>query len=83
MNNPGAFCYICGYFDATSFVKRAYKVYFGLTLGDQDKKWIPHIVCHNCEEILHDWTKGKQKTPTTDCYIYPVNTNERQQEKRT
>ena len=38
----------------TSFVRHAYKAYFGLAYGDQDKKWAPHIVCHNCEEMLRD-----------------------------
>ena len=42
-------------------VKRAYKAYFQVPLGDQDKKWAPHIVCHNCEEMLCNWTKGKRK----------------------
>ena len=95
VNNPDTFCYICGYFtlsrqrrNITMFVRRAYKAYFGLTLGDQEKKWAPHIVCHNCEEMLRDWTKGKRKglpfgIPMTwreqqnhvsDCYFCLVNT---------
>ena len=94
-NKPDAFCYICGCFtlirqrrNITSFVRRAYKAYFGLALGDQDKKWAPRIVCHNCEEMLRDWTKGKCKglpfeipmtcreptDHTTDCYSCLVNT---------
>ena len=43
-----------------SFVRRAYGSYFEIAVGDQDKKWAPHIVCHNCEEMLRDWTKGKR-----------------------
>ena len=95
VNKPDAFCYICGYFtlirqrrNITSFVRRGYKAYFGLTLGDQDKKWAPHAVCHNCEEMLRDWTKGKRKglpfgipmtwrepkDHTTDCYFCLINT---------
>ncbi|KAI6655348.1 hypothetical protein LOD99_2183 [Oopsacas minuta] len=94
-NNPDSFCYICGVYtlsrqrrNITSFVKRAYIAYFGIPLGDQDKKWSPHIVCHNCEEMLRDWTKGKRKglpfaipmvwrepqDHTTDCYFCMVNT---------
>ncbi|XP_076808692.1 uncharacterized protein LOC143451831 [Clavelina lepadiformis] len=34
--------------------KPTYRAYFGIHLGDQDKKWSPHIVCHNCEEMLRD-----------------------------
>ena len=51
MNNPGAFCCICGYFtliclrcNITSFVKRIYKAYFGLTLGDMARNG-SHILC--------------------------------------
>lgn len=69
-------------------MKRAYRAYFGILLGDQDKKWAPHIVCHNCEEMLRGWTKQKVKSlpfaipmvwrePTdhsTDCYFCIVKT---------
>ncbi len=95
VNDPDAFCYICGCYtllrqkrNITSFVKRAYKAYFAVPLGDQDKKWAPHIVCHNCEEMLRDWTKGKRKSlpfgipmvwrepkdHVTDCYFCLVST---------
>ena len=65
------------------------KAYFQVPLGDQDKKWAPHIVCrHNCEEMLRGWTKGKRKglrfgvpmvlrepkEHLTDCYFCLVNT---------
>ena len=95
VNSPDSFCYICGCYtllrqrrNITSFVKRAYKTYFEVPLGDQDKKWAPHIVCHNCEEMLRDWTKGKRKglpfgvpmvwrepkDHISDCYFCIVNT---------
>ncbi|XP_076330758.1 uncharacterized protein LOC143236374 [Tachypleus tridentatus] len=94
-NKPDAFCYICGCYalnrqrrNISSFVKRAYKAYFEIHIGDQDKQWAPHVVCHNCEEMLRDWTKGKRnglpfgvpmiwREPTnhvTDCYFCMVNT---------
>ena len=97
VNNPGSFCYICGYFtlirqmrNITSLVKRAYNAYSGFILRDLDKKWTPNIVCHNCEEVQCDWTKGKRKNlpfgipktwrepkdHTTECYFYLVNTKE-------
>lgn len=67
---------------------RAYRAYFEIPLGDQEKKWAPHIVCHNCEEMLRDWTKGKRKglpfgvpmvwreprDHISDCYFCIVNT---------
>lgn len=94
VNNPDSFCYICGCYtlnrqrrNISSFVKNSYKAYFEISLGDQDKKWAPHSVCHNCEEMLRDWTKGKRKglpfgvpmvwrEPTdhvSDCYFCLVN----------
>ena len=45
----------------TLFVERVYKADFKNSLGDQDKKWALHAVCHNCGDMLRDWTKGKQK----------------------
>ena len=86
---PGSFFYICGAFTATKqrrkiseFVKRAYFSYFKVKLGDQDKPWAPHKVCHPFEEDLRQWTKGKDKITfgiamiwheprdhVTDCYF--------------
>ena len=67
-NKADAFCFICDVYtfsrqrrNISLFVKRAYNAYFQVLLGDQDKKLVPHIVCHNCEEMLLDWTKGKRK----------------------
>ena len=94
-NKPDSFCYVCGCYtllrqrcNIISFVKRAYKAYFQIPLGEQDKKWSSHIVCHNCEKILCNWTKGKRKglpfgvpmvwqesrENATDCYFCMVNT---------
>ena len=94
-NKADSFCYICGIYTLTRqrryillFAKRAKKAYFQVPLGDQEKKWTSHIVCHNCEEMLRDWTKGKRKglpfgipmvwrgpkDHLTDCYFCLVNT---------
>ena len=50
-NHPNVFCYICGesvlekyHFNARDFTKKAYKAYFGIKLGDQEKSWTPHKV---------------------------------------
>ena len=93
-NKPDSFGYICATYtflpqkrNITSFVRRAYKTNFQVSLGDQEKKWVPHIVCHNREEMLRDWTKGKRKSQpfgipmvwrepkdhSTDCYFCLVN----------
>ena len=94
-NKPDGFCYIYGCYTLTLqrrnislFFKRAYKAYFDVCLGDQDKQWAPHVVCHNCEEMLRDWVEGKRKGLTfrvpmiwrepqnhvADCYFCIVNT---------
>ena len=69
-NNPDSFCYVCGQFTTktqrrkiTSLVKFAYHKYFGMKLGDQDKKWAPHIICVSCNTHLTQWLKGKSKMP--------------------
>ena len=38
---------------------RAYEVYFGMKLGDQDKSWALHKVCKHCTETLRFSTQGK------------------------
>ena len=94
-NKPDSFCYVCGCYtlphqrrNITLFVKHTYKAYFQILLGDQDKKWSSHIVCHNCEEMLRGWTQGKRKglpfgvpmvwweprDHVTNCYFCMVNT---------
>ena len=61
-NKTDSICYICviTYLSKTSssfFVKHAYKAYFPVLLGDQEKKrWLP-IVCYNFEETFQDQTK--------------------------
>ncbi|XP_061443081.1 uncharacterized protein LOC133365351 isoform X1 [Rhineura floridana] len=68
LNNPNAFCYICGEYtlqkqrkNITDFVKQAYLAYFGVKLGDQDKSWAPHKVCKTCVECLRQWKNGERK----------------------
>ena len=65
LNSPDTFCYICGQFiikdqrlGITNFVKQCYYADFGVTLGDQDKSWAPHIVCKPCVERLRKWFHG-------------------------
>lgn len=66
---------------------KAYKLYFGCELGDQDKSWSPHLCCTNCQRNLTGWLKGTHKSmpfavpmiwrePTdhvTDCYFCLTN----------
>ncbi|KAL7868718.1 hypothetical protein SRHO_G00101020 [Serrasalmus rhombeus] len=30
----------------------AYKAYFGMPVGDQDKPWAPHFTCEHCKKTL-------------------------------
>jgi hypothetical protein len=57
-----AFCYVCGQFIKTRAKKyfveacakmcEAYKVYFGMPVGDKDKIWAPHFTCEHCKRTL-------------------------------
>ena len=64
--HPNRFCYICRHVLFTDrqakikdFMKKAYQAYFGVTLGDQDKLFAPHISCKACVENL--WVGGTRK----------------------
>ena len=46
----------------SDFYKNAYRAYFQVELGDQGKKWTPHIVCKRCLEDMRLWTSGKLKS---------------------
>ena len=45
----------------SSKLKTAYKCYFGCKVGDQDKRWAPHICCTVCFSGLTRWLNGKRK----------------------
>ena len=93
-NHPNRFCYICRHVvfpdrqaKITDFVKKAYQAYFGVTLGDQDKLFAPHICCKACVENLWGWKNKKRKSMSfgvpvvsregknhvTDCYVCMTN----------
>src|SRR5271165_6535673 len=64
VNAIDSFCYICGEFTSktqkvsmTPLVKKAYELYFGCKVGDQDKVWAPHICCKHCAVNLRGWVK--------------------------
>jgi len=40
---------------------KAYELYFGCKIGDQDKIWAPHIFCSTCVSNLHGWMRGKRR----------------------
>ena len=66
-NRPDLFCSICDEYTfvpyrnpVTTFIKQTYHAYFGMKLGDQDKAWVPHLVCKSCTECLRQRSKGKK-----------------------
>ena len=70
-HNPDSFCYVCGTFlsiktvkhiitDANNF-QTAYNAYFGVPVGDQDKRWAPHVVCGCCRSTLEAWYRGENR----------------------
>ena len=64
------FCYVCGVFVNVKSVKytivegnfycSTYKAYFGVQVGDQDKSWVPHMVCGSCGSTLELWYRGEK-----------------------
>lgn len=90
VNTVDNFCYICGEAtfakqkkSITPQVKKAYHLYFGCRIGDQDKSWAPHICCATCATQLSQWLNGKRSSMpfavpmvwrepsnhTNDCYF--------------
>ena len=76
LNNPNAFCYICGEYTLqlnrkriSEFVKCAHLAFFKVMLGDQDKAWASHIVCKQCIKHLRQWTKKDRKSL---CFVISI-----------
>ena len=68
LNKPDNFCYICGQITfaqqkhkITSLIEKAYYLYFGCKIGDQDKSWAPHICYNTCASNLQQWFCKKRK----------------------
>ncbi|XP_058858437.1 uncharacterized protein LOC117432411 isoform X3 [Acipenser ruthenus] len=66
-----AFRYVCGQFiktrakkysvEASAKMCEAYKAYFGMPVGDQDKPWAPHFTCEHCKKTLEGWYRGEKR----------------------
>lgn len=68
-NSPNAFCYICGEVTfkdqrkpLSQLIQKAYELYFGCKIGDQDKIWAPKFCCTSCSRTLSGWLKGTRKS---------------------
>ena len=66
VNSADLYCYVCGEVmlasqrcSITPLIKKAYHLYFGCKLSDQDKNWVPHIVCKLCAIGLEGWISHK------------------------
>ena len=105
-HSADAFCYVCGEFIKTRAKKysvstskkmtKAYFLYFGMPVGDQDKIWAPHFSCELCTKSLERWLRGQQKKmlfaipriwrePTNhhnDCYFCMVDVSGRKRGKK-
>ncbi|KAI6646990.1 hypothetical protein LOD99_8989 [Oopsacas minuta] len=67
-NSPDSFCYVCGYYVGDKHVSNkiskeakyweAYRLYFGMSIGDQEKAWAPHVICGSCRSNLEAWLRG-------------------------
>ena len=44
----------------TPLFKKCYELYFGCKVGDQIKKWAPHICSVTCVKRLTQWAKGSR-----------------------
>ena len=61
-NSPNCFCIVYGFYISgkhTTYknVKAkkywtAYKLYFGMDIGDQDKFWASYVICGSCRSNL-------------------------------
>jgi hypothetical protein len=93
VNRADNFCYVCGKVTFTSqkrpltpIVRKAYHLYFGCKVGEQDKRWAPHICCNSCSANLCGWLHHKKRcmpfavpmvwrepsNHITDCYFCMV-----------
>ena len=100
-----SFYYVCGEFfpkkakkhalDASIRAKEAYLAYFEMPVGDQDKRWAPHVICEYCRRTLEGWLRGEKRfmrfaipriwrEPSdhhTDCYFCTVDPTKRRKGK--
>ena len=100
-----SFCYVCSEFFAKRAKKHclsnciraaeAYLHYFGMPVGNQDKRWAPHVICDYCRQTLEGWLRGEKRAmrfaiiriwhePSnhcTDCYFCMVDPTKRRKGK--
>ncbi|GAB0086114.1 hypothetical protein DMENIID0001_001100 [Sergentomyia squamirostris] len=95
--NPDLFCYVCGAFvilsnriNINARTSEAYLEYFGFPIANQEKNWVPHVTCKNCNRIFSERRRDpnrkfdfaipmiwKEPNPTNhelDCYFCQTDT---------
>ena len=70
-NKKKFFCNVCGEFFAKRAKKHclsnficaaeAYLHYFGMSVGDQNKRWAPHVICDYCRRTLECRLRGEKR----------------------
>ncbi|XP_076373123.1 uncharacterized protein LOC143257936 [Tachypleus tridentatus] len=100
-HSPDAFCYVCGQFiktkaktysvTASAKMCEAYKAYFDMPVGDQDKPWAPYFTCEHCTRTLEGWYRGETRAMkfaipriwrepidhSRNCYFYMLSSSKR------
>ena len=77
-HSADSFCFICGQIIKTRAKKHfvlasvkmceAYKAYFGMPVGGQDKSWAPHFSCDYCKMTL----EGKSFVRLLGCFYFHI-----------
>lgn len=87
------FCYVCGLYTPISErrpisnrYRVLYKEYFKIEISNQEKCFVPHVICYTCVRFLNKWAKGEGhfsfgrpmiwRDPVnheTNCYICKTN----------
>ncbi|XP_076365832.1 uncharacterized protein LOC143254555 [Tachypleus tridentatus] len=99
------YSFVCGQFiktraktysvTASAKMYEAYKAYFGMPVGDQDKPWAPHFTSEHCKKTLEGWYRGEKRAmkftiprfwrePTdhlSNCYFCMVDPSKRRASK--
>lgn len=46
----------------TDVVKTAYELYFGFSIDERDKSWLPKVCCNSCSRTLRGWLEESHKS---------------------
>lgn len=64
VNSSSKFCCMCGEYvivkkrrEITDYVRELFELYFGMSLRNTDKYWVPNRICSGCRSGLCRWAK--------------------------